>query len=146
MAEAAVDLLRGTPDVAFAETRERLLAEPLPASTLNPEMLTLRERMRLSTVADRSPDIVFAWAPNAVSGGRVGGAVAGHGTPWDYDRRVPILFWWPGATGQERFLPIRTIDIAPTLAHVMGVQTPRLEGRCIDLGGFGTSPCPAPGP
>ena len=146
VAEAAVELLRGTQDVAFAETRERLLAEPLPASTLNPEMLTLRERMRLSTVADRSPDIVFAWAPNAVSGGRVGGAVAGHGTPWDYDRRVPILFWWPGATGQERFLPIRTIDIAPTLAHVMGVQTPRLEGRCIDLGGFGTSPCPAPGP
>ena len=146
VAEAAVELLRGTQDVAFAETRERLLAEPLPASTLNPEMLTLRERMRLSTVADRSPDIVFAWAPNAVSGGRVGGAVAGHGTPWDYDRRVPILFWWPGATGQERFLPIRTIDIAPTLAHVMGVRTPRLEGRCIDLGGFGTSPCPAPGP
>ena len=146
VAEAAVELLRGTQDVAFAETRERLLAEPLPASTLNPEMLTLRERMRLSTVADRSPDIVFAWAPSVVSGGRVGGAIAGHGTPWDYDRRVPILFWWPGATGQERFLPIRTIDIAPTLAHVMGVQTPRLEGRCIDLGGFGTSPCPAPGP
>ena len=146
VAETAVELLRQTPDVAFAETRERLLAEPMPASTLNPEMLTLRERMRLSTVADRSPDIVFAWAPSVVSGGRVGGAIAGHGTPWDYDRRVPILFWWPGATGQERFLPIRTIDIAPTLAHVMGVQTPRLEGRCIDLGGFGTSPCPAPGP
>ena len=109
-------------------------------------MLTLRERMRLSTVADRSPDIVFAWAPNAVSGGRVGGAVAGHGTPWDYDRRVPILFWWLGATGQERFLPIRTIDIAPTLAHVMGVRTPQLEGRCIDLGGFGAAPCPAPAP
>ena len=146
VAEAAVELLRGMPDVAFAETRERLLAEPLPASTLNPEMLTLRERMRLSTVADRSPDIVFAWAPNAVSGGRVGGAVAGHGTPWDYDRRVPILFWWLGATGQERFLPIRTIDIAPTLAHVMGVRTPQLEGRCIDLGGFGAAPCPAPAP
>ena len=146
VAEAAVELLRQTPDVAFAETRERLLAEPLPGSTLNPEMLTLRERMRLSTVADRSPDIIFAWAPNVVFGGRVGGAIAGHGTPWDYDRRVPILFWWPGATGQERFLPVRTIDIAPTLAHVMGVETPRLEGRCIDLGGFGTAPCPTPAP
>ena len=137
VAEAAVELLRAAPDVAFAETRERLLAEPLPASTANPEILTLRERMRLSTVAGRSPDIVFAWAPNVTYGGRVGAAIAIHGTPWEYDRRVPIVFWRPGGTGQERFLPIRTIDIAPTLAHVIDVPTPgTVEGRCIDLGLF----------
>jgi arylsulfatase A-like enzyme len=55
---------------------------------------------------------------------------------------VPILFWWPGATGEERFLPIRTIDIAPTLAHVIGVATPKVEGRCIDLNGFAVADCP----
>ncbi|MDQ1152831.1 alkaline phosphatase family protein [Brevundimonas sp. SORGH_AS_0993] len=142
VAEAAVEMLRALPDVAFAETRDRLLAEPLPDSR-QPEMMTVRERMRLSTVAERSPDIQFAWAQNTTAGGRVGSTIAGHGTPWEYDRRVPILFWWPGATAEERFLPIRTVDIAPTLAHVIGVQTPRVEGRCIDLNGFAVADCPA---
>lgn len=153
VAAAAVELLRQLPDVAFAERREVLAAEALPASTANPEMLTLRERMRLSTLADgRSPDIAFAWAPNVSTGGRVGGAVGGHGTPWEYDRRVPIIFWQPGGVdghglGQERFLPIRTIDIAPTLANVMGVPADAaVEGRCIDLGVAAAPTCAATQP
>ncbi len=140
VAEAAVEMLRALPDVAFAETRDRLLAEPLPDSR-QPEMMTVRERMRLSTVAERSPDIQFAWAQNTTAGGRVGSTLAGHGTPWEYDRRVPIIFWWPGAQGEERFLPIRTVDIAPTLAHVIGVPTPVVEGRCMDLNGFAVGAC-----
>ncbi|WP_374321323.1 alkaline phosphatase family protein [Brevundimonas sp.] len=142
VAEAAVEMLRAVPDVAFVETRDRLLADPLPDSR-QPEMMTVRERMRLSTLAERSPDIMIAFAQVANLGGRVGGTLAGHGTPWEYDRRVPIIFWWPGAHGEERFVPIRTIDIAPTLAHVMGVPAPKVEGRCMDLNGFAVSDCPA---
>lgn len=142
VAEAAVEMLRALPDVAFAETRDRLLAEPLPDSR-QPEMMTVRERMRLSTVAERSPDIQFAWTQNTTPGGRVGSTLAGHGTPWEYDRRVPIIFWWPGAKAEERFLPIRTVDIAPTLAHVIGVPAPQVEGRCIDLNGFAVAACGA---
>ena len=142
VAEAAVEMLRGLPDVAFAETRDRLLAEAIPDSR-QPEMMTIRERMRLSTVAERSPDIQFALAQNVNGGGRVGGTLSGHGTPFEFDRRVPIIFWWPGAKPEERFLPIRTIDIAPTLAHVIGVAAPPVEGRCIDLNGFAVADCPA---
>lgn len=143
VADAAVEMLRALPDVGFAETRDRLLAEPEPDSR-QPEMMTVRERMRLSTVdADRSPDILLTFAQNVSLGGRVGGTLAGHGTPWEYDRRVPIIFWWPGAQGEERFQPIRTIDIAPTLAHVMGLAAPQVEGRCIDLNGFAVADCPA---
>jgi predicted AlkP superfamily pyrophosphatase or phosphodiesterase len=142
VADAAVELLRTQPDIAFAETRDRLLAEPLPDSR-QPEMMTVRERMRLSAVPDRSPDILVAFAQNVTAGGRVGGTLSGHGTPWEYDRRVPIIFWRPGGAGQERFLPIRTIDIAPTLAHVVGVAAPQVDGRCIDLEGFAVAACPA---
>ncbi|QDH74919.1 alkaline phosphatase family protein [Brevundimonas sp. M20] len=141
--EAALPLLRANPDIAFAESREVLLAESTPPADLTPDLMTVRQRMRLSTVAGRSPDIVIALSENVVTGGRVGATIANHGTPWDYDRRVPIIFWWPGAEGQERFLPIRTIDIAPTLAPIIGVQAPAgLDGRCIDLQAPGGSTCP----
>lgn len=143
VAQAAAEMLKQLPDVGFAETRESVMADPMPASTANPEMLTVRERMRLSTYPGRSPDIMFTWKPNVTYGGRVGGTLGGHGTPWEFDRRVPIIFWWPGATGQERFLPIRTIDIAPSLANLVGVTPPPVEGRCIDLGAFGEPTCPA---
>jgi predicted AlkP superfamily pyrophosphatase or phosphodiesterase len=141
---AALELLRANSDVAFAESRDVLLAEPTPPADLTPDLMTLRQRMRLSTVAERSPDIMLALAENVVGGGRVGGTIANHGTPWDYDRRVPIIFWRPGMEGQERFLPIRTIDIAPTLAHAIGVNAPpEVEGRCIDLNLDGVDACPA---
>ena len=130
--DAALPLLRALPDIVFVEARDRLLQDPMP-DTRNPEMLTVRERMRLSAVAERSADIIMIRAQNVTGGGRVGGNIAGHGTPWDYDRRVPIVFWTPGAEAQERFLPIRTIDIAPTLAAVLGLSTPSLEGRAIPL-------------
>lgn len=142
VAEAGVERLRALPDIAFAETRDRLLAEDLPDSR-QPEMMTLRERMRLSAVPERSPDILLAYAQNVTAGGRVGGTLSGHGTPWEYDRRVPIIFWRPDGEGQERFPPVRTIDIAPTLAHVLGLVAPQVDGRCIDLEGFAVAACPS---
>lgn len=140
---AAVELLAAHPDIAFAESRDVLLAEPLPPADLAPDLLTVRQRMRLSAVAGRSPDIITALKDDVTGGGRVGGTISSHGSPWDYDRRVPIIFWSPGMRGQERFRPIRTIDIAPTLANAMGVGAPAdVEGRCIDLGLQGEPACP----
>ena len=138
---AAIELLNAEPQVAMAVSRDELLAEPLPASD-NPEELTLRERLRLSAVGGRAPDIMRAWQPGLTGQGRIGGAISSHGSPWDYDRRVPIIFWWPGAEGQERFLPMRTIDIAPTLANLIGVQPDGpIDGRCMDLPQFAKGRC-----
>nr|WP_312294517.1 alkaline phosphatase family protein [Brevundimonas diminuta] len=139
---AAIELLNAEPQVALAVARDELLSEPVPNS-INPEDLNVRERLRLSAVADRSPDILRAWQPGLTGQGRVGGAISSHGSPWDYDRRVPIVFWWPGAEGQERFLPMRTIDIAPTLANLIGVQPDGpIDGRCMDLPQFAKGRCP----
>lgn len=84
-------------------------------------------------MAERSADIIMVRAANVTGVGRVSGNIAGHGTPWDSDRRLPILFWKPGAAAQERFLHIRTIDIAPTLATVIGVDRPPVAGRSLPL-------------
>nr|WP_313415645.1 alkaline phosphatase family protein [Brevundimonas diminuta] len=143
---AAIELLNAEPQVALAVARDELLAEPVPNS-INPEDLNVRERLRLSAVAGRSPDILRAWQPGLTGQGRVGGAISSHGSPWDYDRRVPIVFWWPGAEGQERFLPMRTIDIAPTLANLIGVTPDApIDGRCMDLPQFAKGSCEAAQP
>lgn len=140
---AAVELLNKEPQVALAVSRDELLAEPVPASD-HPEDLSVRQRLRLSAVGGRSPDILRSYQPGLTGAGRIGAAISSHGSPWDYDRRVPIIFWWPGAERQERFLPMRTIDIAPTLAHLIGVKpTDDVDGRCMDLPQFATGRCEA---
>ena len=143
--EAAVEMLNADPLVALAVARDELLADPIPAEP-NPELLTLREKLRLSTVEGRSPDILRAYRPFLNGGGRVGGTVSSHGSPWDYDRRVPIIFWRAGGEGrgQERFWPIRTVDIAPTLAAVLGIEPQgEVDGRCVELGWSETPACPS---
>ena len=61
------------------------------------------------------------------------GYVETHGSPWDYDRRVPILFWRKGMTGFEQPLSVETVDIAPTLAATIGLPMTGVDGRCLDL-------------
>jgi arylsulfatase A-like enzyme len=62
------------------------------------------------------------------------GYVATHGSPWDYDRRVPMLFWRPGFRGATLQVPAETVDIMPTLAALVGLQVAAgsVDGRCLD--------------
>jgi predicted AlkP superfamily pyrophosphatase or phosphodiesterase len=48
--------------------------------------------------------------------------VASHGSPHDYDSNVPIIFYGPGITHSRRTDFVRTVDIAPTLAQLLGVK------------------------
>ncbi|HEV8455192.1 MAG TPA: hypothetical protein VGQ24_09890, partial [Gemmatimonadales bacterium] len=59
-------------------------------------------------------------------------SIALHGTPHDDDSHVPILFFGgpfkPGRYSQF----VRTVDIAPTLAQVLGAPpTEPLDGRVL---------------
>jgi arylsulfatase A-like enzyme len=66
----------------------------------------------------------------------------GHGGPYHHDMAVPIVFWWPGAKGQTRVLPVDTTMIAPTLANIVQVEPPaNIDGTCFDLGFPGASKC-----
>jgi len=143
--EAAVRMLNADPLVALAVARDDLLADPIPSEP-DPELLTLREKLRLSAVEGRSPDILRAYRPYLNGGARLGGTLSSHGSPWDYDRRVPIIFWRSGGEGQgqERFWPLRTVDIAPTLAAVVGIDPEgEMDGRCVELGWSPTPACPS---
>jgi alkaline phosphatase len=66
--------------------------------------------------------------------GHVTSSVATHGSPWDYDRRVPILFWRPGFRGAAVDSPVDTVDIMPTLAALIDLPLApgSVDGHCLD--------------
>ncbi len=120
------------PQVAAALTREEIAATPWPKTP--PETWTLKERARSSYDPERSGDllVLLRSGVTTIEEPRPG-YVETHGSPWDYDRRVPILFWRKGMTGFEQPLSVETVDIAPTLAATIGLPIPGVDGRCLDL-------------
>ncbi|QXQ05882.1 alkaline phosphatase family protein [Sphingosinicellaceae bacterium] len=145
IAAAATRLLRARPDVVAVFSRAEVAAAvPPPGKPV--DELTLAERFHESYDPERSGDIAVAHKPYSSGGAPavLGDYVAGHGSPWNYDRRVPMLFWWPGATGFEQPLPVETVDIAPTLAGLLGVPTTTVDGRCLDLDATATGNSCAP--
>jgi len=48
-----------------------------------------------------------------------------HGSPWDYDARIPFFFYGPGFINQGTFpQTVSQQDMAPTLAALLGVSMP----------------------
>jgi predicted AlkP superfamily pyrophosphatase or phosphodiesterase len=147
VAASAKRRLLTLPEIAAAFTVDELLATPIPRSAGKDgkpaDELSIQERFAESTYLGRSPDVSAALQPYYQSRYAGPGAnLGGHGSVWNYDRRVPILFWWKGAPSQTRFLPIETVDIAPTLAALVGVTPPAdIDGRCLPLAEVGPGAC-----
>jgi hypothetical protein len=57
-----------------------------------------------------------------------------HGSPWLYDRAVPLILFGPGIEPGRIGGRAATVDIAPTLAALLGLEVPDdLDGRRLDL-------------
>jgi hypothetical protein len=55
-----------------------------------------------------------------------------HGSPYDYDRHVPLLFFGAGVRPGRSAKPVRTVDLAPTLARLAGIPVPAaLDGQAL---------------
>jgi predicted AlkP superfamily pyrophosphatase or phosphodiesterase len=132
--ETAVEYLNRQSWVSKAFAKTAILNVRVRAG-VPPDEMSLEERFSESVDAERSADVLIAYKPYTTMD-RVdpnGYYIAEHGSPWNYDRRVPIVFWRPGFPGYEQYLPIETVDIAPTLAALVAVPHPAIDGRCIDL-------------
>jgi predicted AlkP superfamily pyrophosphatase or phosphodiesterase len=136
IAEAAAARARTLPGIAAAWTASELAARQVPAD-VSPDLLPVADRMALSVFAGRSGDVLLAADPLKVPAPPLPGLfMMGHSGPSDFNRRVPLLFWWPGAPQQERALPVAVVDLAPTLAALAGVApTAATDGHCLELGG-----------
>jgi len=47
-----------------------------------------------------------------------------HGSPWQYDTHVPIIFAGPGINAQSIHRRVHPVDVAPTIAAFMGMTPP----------------------
>lgn len=138
---AAVATFRAHPQVETVFTREQLAATPSP--TTPPDRWSLIERARASFDPERSGDFVVLLKRDVTPIADTRSYVATHGSPWDYDRRVPILFWRRGMARTERNDSIETADIMPTLAAAIGlpVDQKSIDGNCLT--GVPAVSCPA---
>lgn len=61
-----------------------------------------------------------------------GPPIANHGSPHDYDAKVPVIFYGPWIRRGQYATFARVVDIGPTLAAIAGVTpSERLDGRVL---------------
>ena len=131
--DAAVAAYRAHPQVEAVFTAAEIAATPLPATP--PVQWSLIERARESYHRGRSGDFYVILKKDVTPIADTSrGYVATHGSPWDYDRRVPILFWRPGYRGATVETPAETVDIMPTLAAMIDLPlAPQsVDGHCLE--------------
>jgi predicted AlkP superfamily pyrophosphatase or phosphodiesterase len=95
---------------------------------------SLLQRERASYYPGRSGDFVVFLKKDITPIADTGrGYVATHGSPYDYDRRVPILFWRPSSAGTMVERPVESTDIMPTIASMIGlaVAPGSVDGHCL---------------
>ena len=91
---------------------------------------------------DRFPDIYAVTQPNClftslaeyekIKKGEKPTTIASHGSLWNYDANVPIIFYGKGIKKGYLGGKADLIDIAPTLAYLTGVQPPSAsQGRVL---------------
>ena len=128
---AVLATYRKHPQVYAAYSRDEIARTPVPAG--DPIKWSVLQRVRASFDPERSGDLYVVLKPNITPIGHAAGSVATHGSPWDYDRRVPIIFWRKGMQPSGRSESIETVDIMPTLAAMLGIPigAGEVDGKCL---------------
>jgi hypothetical protein len=125
---------RGVAVEEVVATARRILeAEPAIARVWTPEEIErgqgeLARLYRHSFDPERSGDLLVQLSPTCLISPH--GEGTSHGSPYLYDRAIPLIFWGPGIEAGPVWEPARTVDIAPTLARRLGIPPPSdLDGR-----------------
>ena len=96
---AAVAAYKADPQVEAVFTASQIAQIPVP--TGDPVNWSFLQRERASFYPGRSGDFVVFLKKDITPIADTTRFIATHGSPYDYDRRVPILFWRPGAVGRD---------------------------------------------
>ena len=126
LADEARNLLLAEPGIAAAFTRSELVSDSRADAPL---FAALRKAWH----PEVSGEVQYTLKPNWM----FGTTTATHGSPYDYDTLVPILLWGPSWVRRGQVsTPVEVVDIAPTLARLLGIPAPAAsEGKPLPLPG-----------
>ena len=80
---------------------------------------------------DRSGDIVFILEPQTIIYGEKG---TSHGSGYNYDTHVPLIFYGKGINKGEISIRTEIIDIAPTISALLGLEPSETYfGKILDF-------------
>jgi len=111
---AIADALTDFDGIALAVASSRLTAQQS-----NPLINKVRKNHHVS----RSGDIYIIQDPYWFLFDK-GPVTAMHGSPWRYDTHVPIIFMGPGTQSKVVHRRVHPVDVAPTIAELLGMTPP----------------------
>jgi predicted AlkP superfamily pyrophosphatase or phosphodiesterase len=120
-----------SPFVYAVYSRDEILAAPKPSGPLSD--WTVLQRIAASYDPVRSGDLYIVPKERVMPLSDTSGSVMAHGSVWNYDRRVPILFYAKGMTPANKPDQIETVDIMPTFASMVGLKLAdgEVDGKCL---------------
>ncbi len=120
--KTAADAVRNLPHISRVFLREELRRGLAPADYVG-------LRVQNGFYYQRASDLVVVPEPYWLFEAKG----TSHGTPWNYDAHVPVVFMGPWVKPGKYSGRARVIDIAPTLADLLEVETPSgASGRVLN--------------
>ena len=104
--------------IAYAFSRSDLAAGRVPDACL------VARQVLHNFNPKRCGDIYIVYEPHWTATYNKDIAVVNHGSPWEYDTYVPIIFAGADIRPQRIHRPVETVDIAPTLSLYLGIKPP----------------------
>ena len=126
--QAVTDAAMSVPGVGAIYWSDEIQNSPLTQDRI-------RAAVKTSFLASRSGDIYFVpkpyWLVDGTASGKSRTYGTGHGSPYNYDQRVPVLLMGFGIQPGEYFREVTPADIAPTLAALCGVTLAPRDGHIL---------------
>jgi predicted AlkP superfamily pyrophosphatase or phosphodiesterase len=126
---ALSDAIKSVPGVLQVYRADQLADRPATRSPL-------LEAMADSYFPRRSGDLFIVpkpyWLMDGTAAGKTRSYGTGHGTPYNYDQRVPILLMGYGIQPGQYLGEVTPADIAPTLASLCGITLAPRDGHVLE--------------
>jgi predicted AlkP superfamily pyrophosphatase or phosphodiesterase len=120
------EVLRGIPHIARVYTAEEIVTGRVQQDSIGQALSYGYNRQRSGDVFIVPESYWFVGEEESDHG-------TTHGTPYNYDNHVPVVFMGPGIRAGQYNRRIAVNDIAPTLATLLEVETPSGSvGRVLD--------------
>lgn len=136
LAEGGMAKLAAQPEV-LADIERAVLTIPGVERLLRTDTLAetaadpLVRMAALSHMPGRSGDFVIVPKRHWLVTGRTGPAGTNHGSPYDYDRHVPLILFGAGVKAGQYEQAATPADLAPSLARLAGIAMSKAEGRVL---------------